>query len=204
MHHRRVIRSGALALALLISAALAVPVSAHAITRSTVLKRANVWVKVKVPYSQTRYATESGTLISKKTSNPSSKGYRTDCSGFVSMCLDLETSSGTPLSLDTGSFPSRLVKIKKSQLLPGDVILRPKTLKIDGKTVPYGHAVLFAGWTDSSKTYYYGIHQSSSSDGTVRVKIRWGTSGFGSEEGFSPYRYPGVRDGVVVPRTFGR
>ena len=35
-------------------------------------------------------------------------GYRTDCSGFVSMALGLKTRTGTPLSLDTGSLPSGL------------------------------------------------------------------------------------------------
>jgi hypothetical protein len=120
------------------------------------------------------------------------------------MAFGLKGATGKPLSLDTVSFPSRLVKISKSQLLPGDVILRPKTLKIDGKTVPYGHAIVFGGWTSSSKTSYWGLHESSSAKGTVRVKISWGRSGFYNELGFAPYRYPGVRDRIVVPRTFGR
>jgi hypothetical protein len=197
-------RLGALALTLLIASALSAPVSAHAITRADVIKRANVWVKLKVPYSQSRYATVEGSLVPTSVPSPSTKGYRTDCSGFVAMSLALKTSTGTPLSLDTGSFPARLTKITKSQLLPGDVILRPKTLKIDGKTVPYGHAVLFGGWTDSSKTAYWGLHESSSAKGTVRVKIPWGNSGFYSALGFAPYRYAGVRDRIVVPRTFGR
>jgi len=195
---------GALALTLLALATLTAPSAAHAITRADVIKRANVWVKLKVPYSQSRYATVAGALVPTSTASPSSKGYRTDCSGFVSMSVALKTSTGKPLSLDTGSFPARLTKITKAQLLPGDVILRPKTLKIDGKTVPYGHAVLFGGWTDSSKTAYWGLHESGSAKGTVRVKITWGKSGFYNELGFAPYRYPGVRDRIVVPRTFGR
>ncbi len=197
-------RLGALALTLLTLATLTAPVAAHAITRADVIKRANVWVKLKVPYSQSRYATVSGSLVPTSTASPSTQGYRTDCSGFVSMSLGLKTSTGKPLSLDTGSFPLRLTKISKTQLLPGDVILRPKTLKIDGKTVPYGHTVLFGGWTDSSKTAYWGLHESSSAKGTVRVKIPWGRSGFYNELGFAPYRHAGVRDRVVVPRTFGR
>ncbi len=35
---------------------LLAPASAHALTRADVMKRAKVWVGVKVPYSQTRYA----------------------------------------------------------------------------------------------------------------------------------------------------
>jgi hypothetical protein len=197
-------RLGALALTLLIASALAAPASAHAITRAAVIKRANVWVKLKVPYSQSRYATVAGSVISTESAVARTQGYRTDCSGFVAMSYALKTATGKPLSLDTGSFPSRLVKVKKSQLLPGDVILRPNTLKIDGKRVPYGHAVLFAGWTDSSQKVYWGIHQSGSAKGAVRSKITWGKSGFGTALGFAPYRYPGVRDRIVVPRTFGR
>jgi hypothetical protein len=195
---------GAVALTLLVLSALLAPASAFAITRADVIKRANVWVKLKVPYSQSRYSTVAGSLLPTSTVSPSTKGYRTDCSGFVSMAFALKSSTGKPISLDTGSFPGRLVKITKSQLLPGDVILRPKTLKIDGDTVPYGHAVVFGGWTSSARTSYWGLHESSSAKGTVRVKIDWGKSGFHNEPGFASYRYPGVRDRVVVPRTFGR
>jgi len=201
--HNRGIHFSALALALLVLVALAAPRPAHAITRADVIKRANVWVKLNVPYSQSRYATVSGSLVPTSTT-PSILGYRTDCSGFISMSFDLRSSLGTPLSLDTGSFPGRLVTIQKSQLLPGDIILRPKTLKIAGKTVPYGHAVLFGGWADSSQTSYWGLHESGSAKGTVRAKIPWGKTGFYNELGFAPYRFPGVRDRVVVPRTFGR
>ncbi len=200
--YRRTSRIGASALTLLICLAFVVPTPAAAITRKQVVKRATVWVKAKVPYSQTKYATVSGSVLS--TTSPSTKGYRTDCSGYVSMSLGLETSKGLPLSLDTGSLPSRLVPIKKSQLLPGDIILRPKTLKIDGKRVPYGHAVVFGGWTDSTKKTYWGLHESSSAKGAVRAKVNWGTSGFGTAKGFAPYRYRGIREGIVVPRTFGR
>ena len=145
----RCTRLGAFALTILLSAALVAPACAFAITRSAVIKRANVWVNAKVPYSQSRYATVEAVPHSRLGRQPIFEGYRTDCSGFASMAIGLVTSTGKPLSLDTGSFPSRLVKIQKSQLLPGDLILRPKTLKIDGKTVPYGHAVVFGGWTDS-------------------------------------------------------
>ena len=41
---------------LLACAVLLAPASAHALTRTDVMKRAKVWVGVKVPYSQTRYA----------------------------------------------------------------------------------------------------------------------------------------------------
>ena len=57
------------------------------------------------------------------------------------------------------------------------MILRPKTLVIGGKTVPYGHAVIFGGWADKSKSYYWGLHESSSAKGAVRVETRIGDIG---------------------------
>lgn len=188
---------------ILACACMLAPVVAQALPRSEVIERGSVWVEAKVPYSQSRYATVSGSRLATSTVRPSTKGYRTDCSGFVSMCLGLRTSLGSPLSADTATLPTYLVKIKKSQLRPGDVILRPRTLKIDGKTVPYGHAVLFGGWADKDKTHYYGLHESSSRKGAVQAKIAWGKSGFWTAEGFSAYRYPGVRDRVRVAKTFG-
>jgi hypothetical protein len=181
---------------------LSVPLSAHAITRTTIIRRARVWASVKVPYSQTRYATEAGSAINTVTPVARTLGYRTDCSGFVSMSLGLKTKSGAPLSLDTAGLPTRLVKISKSKLTKGDVILRPKNLRIGGKQVAYGHAVVFSSWADSAKTTYWGLHESSSSHGAVRAKIRWGRSGFGSERGFAPYRYAGIRERPRVGRQF--
>lgn len=200
--HRHTVRTGAFALTLLICTALLAPVSASAITRQEVMKRANVWVKANVPYSQTKYATVEGSVLA--TTSPSTKGYRTDCSGFVSMAFALKTSKGLPLSLDTSSLPLRVVPITKSQLLPGDVILRPKNLRIDGKLVPSGHVVIFGGWTDSTKKTYWGLHEANTAKGTVKEKISWGTSGYWTSVGFAPYRYRGIRDGIIVPRTFGR
>ena len=202
--HRRTAHIGAFALTLLVCLALLAPSSAIAITRQEVMKRANVWVKLNVPYHQERWATVAGSVIPTSTPGYKTKGYRTDCSGFVSMSYALKTSRGLPLSLDTGSLPSRLVPIAKSQLLPGDVILRPKNLRIDGKLVPSGHVVIFGGWADSTMKTYWGLHEANTKKGTVKEKIAWGTSGYWTSQGFAPYRYRGIRDGIVVPRTFGR
>lgn len=204
MTHRTGI-SRVLALAALTWALVAATtLPAQAISRTDVLARGRVWVDGAVPYSQSRYATVDGVLLAKSVPSPWNKGYRTDCSGFVSMALGFRKTTGLPYSADTAGLGQILVKIKKSELRPGDVILRPKDLVIDGQRVPYGHAVLFGGWTDSSKTYYWGLHESSSNKGTVMAKIRYGTSGFYSDLGYAPYRYAGVRDRVRAPKTFGR
>jgi hypothetical protein len=189
-------------LALVMVAGIAAP--AYAMSRADVLARAKVWVGKKVPYSQSRYATLAGSLVPTSTASPQSKGYRTDCSGFVSMSLGFRSSTGALYSADTASLGRLLIKIKKSELRPGDVILRPKDLKIDGRLVPYGHAVIFGGWANSTKTQYWCLHESSSAKGTVMVKMPWGVSGFGTGVGFAPYRYPGVRDRIRAPRTFGQ
>ncbi len=186
---------------LLISVALclAVPSSALGISRAFVISRAKAWVAAEVPYSSSRYATVAGKLVPKDADYLSRLGYRTDCSGFVSMCLNLRTKAGRPYSLSTATLDNSLVRIKKRNLLPGDVILRPKDLVIDGEKVAYGHAVIFGGWTDDTHKYYYGYHESSSADRAVKSKIRWGDSGFWDEEGFRAYRYPAVRDRVKAP-----
>ncbi len=185
-------------ISLALVAALVAPTFAAAISRSFVIARAEVWVAREVPYSKKRFATVEGSLVPTSAVNPQFAGYRTDCSGFVSMCLNLRTRTGGPLSLTTASLRPRLTPIEKSHLRPGDVILRPSDAVIDGKRVPYGHAVIFVDWTDETRKSYVGYHQSGSSKGTVRSVIRWGASGFWSAPGFAPYRYAAVRDRVKL------
>jgi hypothetical protein len=177
---------------------LAIPGTSPAITRKSVVDRGARWIAAETPYSQSRYATVAGSLVPTSASSPSTKGYRTDCSGFVSMCLDLRTGQDKPKSYNTATLDDILVPIAKEDLRPGDVILRPKDLKIDGKTVPYGHAVLFVDWADDEHTSYIGYHESSSQRGAVRDVIEWGASGFWTAKGFSAYRCPTVRERVRV------
>ena len=75
---------------------------AHAITRPTVIKRANHWIKKRVKYSQHRYY----------------GGYRRDCSGFVSMAWKLKTSH------TSSTIRSRAKKISWRNLKPGDAVRR--------------------------------------------------------------------------------
>jgi hypothetical protein len=89
-----------LALALI----LGLPSAAQAITRAEVLSRAERWVELEVPYSQTAYYW----------------GYRTDCSGMASMAWRL------PMSYSTRSLRASgyLVPIHRDQLQPGDMLLK--------------------------------------------------------------------------------
>lgn len=180
----------------------AVPLTASAITSTQVIRRAKVWTATKVPYSQSRYYTEQGVRVTTTTVDPRTLGYRTDCSGYVSMALSLRTKAGTPLSLDTASLPLRMRRISKSQLAKGDIVMRPKNAIVDGKQVPYGHAVIFKGWTSSSRSHYWGMHESSSARGAVLSKIPWGRSGFYTAKGFGAYRYPAMRSRERIERKF--
>lgn len=99
--------------------------SVGCVARSTIISRGQDWVDKHVPYSQ------SGTH----------DGYRTDCSGFVSMCWQLSKPGPS-----TSEFSSVSKSINKADLAPGDAII------CEGK-----HVVLFAGWSDSSKTSYIAM-----------------------------------------------
>ena len=183
MHHKRTFFGAALGALILIAT---LPSMACAIPRDTVLARGRVWVDKHVPYSQSRYAKVNGTRVPASTASPANVGYRTDCSGFVSMCLGLTRSNGMPRSLDTASLQSVLATIPKSSLMPGDVILRPR-----GSNVAYGHAILFVGWADPAHTKYWSYEESGGSKGTVTRLVPYP---FFGESGFKAYRYKLIDD----------
>lgn len=95
------------------------------VTRSTMLARAQDWVDKHVPYNQ----------------QGSYDGYRTDCSGFVSMSWELAKPGLTTSTLHTASS-----NITKDQLLVGDAMI------CEGH-----HVVFFGGWSDAGKTHYYAL-----------------------------------------------
>ncbi len=95
--------------------------SLKCVARSTMIARGQDWVDKHIPYNKTY------------------DGYRTDCSGFVSMCWQLPTPGHT-----TSTLPGVSSTISRGELQPGDAILCPGT-----------HVVLFAGWADSS--HYIGM-----------------------------------------------
>jgi hypothetical protein len=96
------LRYRALLVALVVALTLLPAAGAFAISRSTVLSRAQSWVDSPVRYSQSRYHS----------------GYRTDCSGYVSMCW------ATGTSWSTRSFYRVSYSIRASQLQPGDAMLK--------------------------------------------------------------------------------
>lgn len=95
--------------------------SAFAITRDTVLSRAQRRIDAPVPYSQSKYYA----------------GYRTDCSGYVSMCWQTGT------SWNTRTFHNVTHRISVADLKPGDALLKKGY-----------HIRLFYGWVDDAHTEY--------------------------------------------------
>lgn len=103
------------------------PLSAGAVTRSQIITRAEHWVHKRVPYSQSSYY----------------RGYRQDCSGFVSMAWKLGK------SYTSRSISSRARRISRSKLRPGDAILIP------------GHVSIFGGWKNRRKGEYYALEETT-------------------------------------------
>ena len=136
--------------------------SAHAISRATVLSRAQKWIDRRVPYSQLRYYA----------------GYRTDCSGYASMCWQ------TGGSWNTRSFYKVTHTIKVSELKPGDAMLHKGS-----------HIRMFYGWIDEAHTMYLTYEQTSSRDGSGTVtKVKSLASDLA--EGYLPTRYDHISDGT--------
>lgn len=186
MMHRGITRRALLAAALAVAVLLALPSLALAIPRDVVLERGKVWVDLNVPYSQSRYATVAGVVLPADSSAPS-KGYRTDCSGFVSMCLNLRYDDGRPKSLDTAGLPNVLDVIDKHLLAPGDVVLRPKN---PAKNVS-GHAVIFVSWVDDTHTKFITYEEGSSKTGTYSRVVDFDAL---YTSGFRAYRYEAIQD----------
>jgi len=106
---------------------LSAPAPAHAITRAKILKRANHWVHKRVRYSQRSYY----------------RGYRRDCSGFVSMAWGLKK------SYTTRTISKRARRIRISSLRPGDAVLTR------------GHVSIFGGWKSKRKHTYYALEETT-------------------------------------------
>ena len=128
--------------------------------RRQMVARAEHWVAQHVPYNQGAWH----------------EGYRTDCSGFVSMCWGLRD------SLVTSTMPQIAHRIAKDDLRPGDVLLNTD--------VATGHVILFDRWADYAHNSYVGYELCP--QGTLHHVIPYPYySGFGVYE---PYRYNNAGD----------
>ena len=136
-HTRRLRAVAAVALAVLAAvpavsaSAASVDAQAPTLTRNEVLTRAQRWVDRKVPYNQGAYF----------------EGYRTDCSGYVSMAWKLSNSETTP------TLPYFSFRIAKADLQPGDILLNTSP----GNA---GHVTIFHKWANTAKTEYWAYDES--------------------------------------------
>ena len=107
--------------------------------RRLVLDRAFGWLDARVPYNQSKMQ----------------DGYRTDCSGFVSMCWQLSTSFTTAgFSAPSKEFTSLA---SYADLQPGDALVR----RVDGS----GHIVIFVRWRDLARSSACVIHEAGVAEG---------------------------------------
>ncbi|WP_327286684.1 hypothetical protein [Streptomyces sp. NBC_01205] len=168
--------SGAVAtVAAVPTAAYAAPASSvnGKITRSEILQRAQYWVDQRVPYQQGPGANDSGGRYYE----------RSDCSGYVSMAWHLgsalTTQSLRDVSYELGSF---------DDLKPGDILNR-----YDGGRYNI-HVVLFAGWTDGTRTT---AKVYTESDWGEVAKIAYMSRSALNNGDYRPWRYDNVIDDAV-------
>lgn len=140
------------------------PAPAEAITRTKIIKRAKHWVQKRVPYSQRGYY----------------RGYRRDCSGFVSMAWGLNR------SYTTRNISSKARRVGISSLKPGDAVLTR------------GHVAIFGGWKNKKKRTYYALEETTwGSHAKKRVrKIPRGAKGL-RRKNLTPVR----QVATAAPRT---
>ncbi|WTW93821.1 peptidoglycan-binding protein [Streptomycetaceae bacterium NBC_01309] len=135
------------------------------VTRDQIIERAQSWSDVVVPYSQSGYR----------------GGYRTDCSGYVSMAWGLAQNAWT------GNLADYAAPISKSDLKPGDILLFHNA----ANPMRGSHVVIFERWTDSSRASYVGYEQTQ--PGTKHRTIPYAYFNYSS--GYKAYRYKNVVEG---------
>ena len=152
--------AGLVVLALALTLVVMGATNAYAIQRTTVLARAQVRVDKPVPYSQSRYFA----------------GYRTDCSGYASMCW------ATGTSWNTRTFYYVTHSIPTTQLAPGDALLKKGT-----------HIRIFYGWVDDAHTQYVAYESANSMVAGCRIhRIADDLA-----DGYKPTRYDHISGSVT-------
>lgn len=136
---------------------------ASTISRVEVIARAASWVTQGVPYSQTRWWTDShGT-------------YRQDCSGYVAMAWALDPG----INYWTGNLATVSYRIAPSDLRSGDILL-----------LPGDHTVIFAGWADGARTTF-NLYEQFRPGYTARHVAGASLSSY-LDRGYGAYRYRGI------------
>jgi cell wall-associated NlpC family hydrolase len=143
-------------------AAAAGPSPGLAISRSTIVARAQVWLHPPVPYSQNHFK----------------DGYRTDCSGYVSMSWE------THGNYWTGNLHTIATAIAYQDLQPGDMLLHHNT----ANPVNGSHVVLFERWVKEANGDFWIYEQTPS----ATKHHLWSQTGY-SRQLYKPFRYRNLR-----------
>ncbi|MEV5506606.1 carbohydrate binding domain-containing protein [Streptomyces orinoci] len=142
------------------------------ISRWEVIQRAKTWTDAHVPY------------LSDDSPRHRKDGYRTDCSGFVSMAWHLSTDDGGPA---TWQLPKVADPISKDQLATGDILLM-----LPPAPGEPGHVVIFIAWTNAEHTRYEGMEEAGGNiKAAVQRELSYPYSGDGD---YRPYHYRKITD----------
>jgi len=140
---------------------------AKAVTPASVLKRAKTWLTAdnghQVPYSQTA----------------TFQGYRTDCSGYVSMALQLAKPGPNTVGLASSTYTS---KINMSALKTGDLVI-----DANGSSTTR-HVVIFEKWTSSAHNKYWAYEQRGG-HGTDHRTLSYGITSGDDFDAYRPKKY---------------
>jgi len=154
--------------------------NAFAITRGTVLARAQRWIDDPVPYSQSRYF----------------GGYRTDCSGFTSMAWQLGR------SLTTRSLQQVSHRISVKDLKPGDALIAyDNHVRVFYGWVDAEHTSYVAYEQTGARAATLWRPATPSSKSSIKlIQSDW-------DDHYFPYRYDKITDGpptwnLVANNTF--
>jgi hypothetical protein len=124
---------------------------------STFVQRGKVWVDRQIPYNQGVTANPDGSRAASNT------GFRTDCSGFLSMAWGLPaTGLSVPVTGNLGNYANTFTD--KNQLQPGDAINNRKV----GND---GHVVLFVRWIDKNQGTFVAYEENGGQGKAVQTNL---------------------------------
>lgn len=135
-------------------------------TRTEIINRAKTWVTAQVPYSMEKYWSD---------------GYRQDCSGYISMAWNLRSNEWT------GSLDRFAVRIDRTQLQPGDILL----FHNPANPTRGSHVTIFGGWTDYTHTSYIAYEQTKPRTRKQATPMAY----WENSSRYVAYRYKGLAGG---------
>lgn len=125
--------------------------------QSPLVQRAKAWVDRKIVYNQGVTANPDGSRASRNT------GYRTDCSGFISMAWGVPATGLTvPVTGNLDRYANTFSN--KDQLQSGDAINNRKV----GND---GHVVMFVRWISQSQGRFVAYEQNGGHGKTVETNL---------------------------------